>query len=76
MSELFADFWIVSKVEFRAYKDDGYARRMMLDFRVPLEVLLASLLPLFSHRLDLTLAFTLSNEDGLTMEKQIRNTSV
>jgi hypothetical protein len=36
LSELFADFRVVSQVELRAYEDDGDAGGVVLDFGVPL----------------------------------------
>ena len=36
LPELLSHFWIVSKIEFCAYKDDRYSRRVVLYFGVPL----------------------------------------
>lgn len=76
MSQLFADFGVVSEIEFGADEYNGYTRRVVLDLWVPLSFLLVSC-KLFVLNSDVpTFALTLSNDEGLTMEKQIRKTSV
>jgi len=74
LSQLLAHFRIISEVEFGADQNDGDAWRVMLDFRVPLRRISAHSPP--GGTTILTLALTLSNDDGLTMEKQMRKTSV
>lgn len=74
LSQLFAHFGVVSQVELGAYEDDGNAGCVVLDFRVPLVVISKVLAG--DMRQMRTLALTLSNDDGLTMEKQMRKTSV
>ena len=76
LSQLFADFGVVSEIEFGADEYNGYTRRVVLDLWVPLSFLLVSC-KLFVLNSDIpTFALTLSNDEGLTMEKQIRKTSV
>ena len=80
---------IVSQVQFGTDEDDRDIGGMMFDFRIPLRRHTIGQLPLVSHaRSDLhsrhrgdkrkgnTLALTLSKDVGLTMEKQMRKTSV
>lgn len=69
---------IVPHVELGAHKYDRNTRRMVVDFGVPLcmggQMLRYSYI--LSEASELTLATTLSNDGGLTREKQIRKTSV
>ena len=80
---------IVSQVQLGTDEDDRDIGGMMFDFRIPLRTHTIGQLPLVSHaRSDLhstlhgderkgnTLALTLSKDGGLTMEKQMRKTSV
>lgn len=72
---------IISQIELRTNKDDGNIGSMVLDLRVPLhersvERLLSCERTAADRGLLSTFALTLSNEGGLTMEKQMRKTSV
>lgn len=37
LSELLADFGVVAQIQLGSYKNDGYARSVMLDFGIPLD---------------------------------------
>lgn len=65
---------VVPQIELSADEDDGYTGRVMVDLRVPLVVVSRP----WSRcgGCSFTFALTLSNEGGLTMEKQIKKTSV
>lgn|SRR5690242_2471233 len=65
---------VVSQIELGADEDDGDARCVVVDLGVPLGP--CQLGERRQWLLGLTLALTLSNDGGLTMEKQMRNTSV
>jgi hypothetical protein len=65
--------FIVPQIELCADKDDRYAGCVMVDLGVPLYSLSTCET---RARWILTFAFTLSNDGGLTMEKQIKKTSV
>ena len=75
LPQLLAHFGVVSQIELRAHEYDGHAGRVMLDFWVPL---CAASMAESQRGLGMfhTFAFTLSNDEGLTMEKQMRKTSV
>lgn len=70
---------IISQVELGADEDDGDIGGVVFDFGVPL-VFAVRLVNRMDGRPDMatgrTLAFTLSKDGGLTIEKQIRKTSV
>lgn len=68
------DTLIVPQVQLCADEDDGNTRRVVVNLGIPLMPGQCELL--FAGREGLAFAFTLSNEGGLTMEKQMRNTSV
>jgi hypothetical protein len=73
LSERFEGGCVLSKIELGSDKNDGNVGRMMVDLGVPLKRCQQSqeaMSCLF------TFAFTLSNDGGLTMEKQMRKTSV
>jgi len=69
---------VIAKIELGSDQDDGNTGCVVLNLGVPLfvvsdTVLFLSVVFAFAFR---TLAFTLSKEGGLTMEKQMRKTSV
>jgi len=75
LSHTFFGGFIVSKIELCTDKNDGYSGSMMLDFRCPLWFQPLTL-PATEGSCRNTFALTLSNDALLTMEKQIRKTSV
>lgn len=72
LSELLADLGVVAQIQLCADQDEWDARGVMLNLWIPLDGSAVSSLLLDGH----TFALTLSNEEGDTMEKQIRKTSV
>lgn len=69
---------IFPEVELRSNEDDGDVGCVVVDFRVPLQRTNVSAVVSGEGRTDeeRTLALTLSKDGGLTMEKQMRKTSV
>ena len=76
MPKLFPDFGVVSQVELGANEYNGYARCMMLDLRIPLCYRVSEQSRIRERMTRLTFALTLSKDDGLTIEKHMRKTSV
>ena len=72
---------VFTQIELGAHQDDRDIRGVVVDFGVPLVSQVISIyrplsVAVFAGSRFRTLALTLSNEGGLTMEKQIRKTSV
>lgn len=68
---------VFSQIELCADKNDGNIRGMVIDLGIPLcYQSVGSPWCIRGTRKQLTLALTLSNDGGLTMEKQMRKTSV
>jgi hypothetical protein len=66
---------VVAEIELGSDQDDGDAGCMVINLGVPLQRLISTC-PLSTLEEMPTFALTLSNEGGLTMEKQMRKTSV
>lgn len=73
LSQLFSHLWVVSQVELGAYEDNRDIWRMVLSLWIPLQPVSSACI---AFTPELTLALTLSNDDGETMLKQMRKTSV
>lgn len=75
LSEALLGAFIIPQVQFGSDKDDGYSWCVMLNLGEPLQPCQSDFItlpPFVQH----TFALTLSNDGGLTIEKQIRKTSV
>jgi hypothetical protein len=66
---------VVSQVKLGSDQNDGNAWGMVIDLGEPLAII-EHLAPATKRAKGLTLAVTLSKDGGLTMEKQMRKTSV
>lgn len=75
LSQLLLHLRIIAQVELGPNKNNRHARRMVFYLRVPLNHNNQHSYPP-SPIAKLTFAFTLSKLDGLTILKQIKNTSV
>ena len=70
---------VLAKIELGANKDDRDVGGVVVDLGVPLPEWLSRVFLSQTNAnglMELTFALTLSNDGGLTMEKQMRNTSV
>lgn len=77
LSESIYGTTVVSQIELGADQDDGNVGGMVFNLREPLHPSgSVSGPPIGREGEGSTLALTLSNDGGLTMEKQIRKTSV
>jgi hypothetical protein len=74
LSQALQGSWVFSEIQLGSNQNDGHGWRMVINLWEPLG---RSGLYQHSSSYDIhTLARTLSNEGGLTIEKQMRNTSV
>lgn len=78
LSEALQSLGVFSQIQLGANEDDWNVGRVMIDLWVPLWRIVSHFFAFVRWVANglLTLALTLSNDGGLTMEKQMRNTSV